>query len=97
MPGIICPVVAYAPKAATKPSIAAQPLIFSASGDMVLMKYKANIIACSLREPANVIEWLSSGAHIVTVPPSYLDKMIVHPYSKETIQMFLSDAEKLIK
>ena len=32
MPGIICPVVAYAPKAATKPSIAAQPLNFSASG-----------------------------------------------------------------
>ena len=60
-------------------------------------KYKANIIACSLREPSNVIEWLSSGAHIVTVPPSYLDKMIVHPYSKETIQMFLSDAKKLIQ
>lgn len=60
-------------------------------------KYKANIIACSLREPSNVIDWLSSGAHIVTVPPSYLDKMVVHPYSKETIQMFLSDAEKLIK
>ena len=35
MPGIICPVVAYAPKAATKPSIAAQPLNFSASGDIV--------------------------------------------------------------
>ena len=34
MPGIICPVVAYAPKAATKPSIAAQPLNFSASGVM---------------------------------------------------------------
>lgn len=31
---MICPVVAYAPKAATKPSIAAQPLNFSASGVM---------------------------------------------------------------
>ena len=40
---MICPVVAYAPKAATKPSIAAQPLNFSASGDMVFMKYKINI------------------------------------------------------
>ena len=29
---MIWPVVAYAPKAATKPSIAAQPLNFSASG-----------------------------------------------------------------
>ncbi len=32
MPGITCPVVAYAPIAATKPSIAAQPLNLSASG-----------------------------------------------------------------
>ena len=31
---MIWPVVAYAPKAATKPSIAAQPLNFSASGVM---------------------------------------------------------------
>ena len=29
---MICPVVAYAPTAATKPSIAAQPLNLSASG-----------------------------------------------------------------
>ena len=43
MPGIICPVVAYAPNAATKPSIAAQPLNFSASGDIKLKKYKINI------------------------------------------------------
>ena len=37
MPGIICPVVAYAPKAATKPSIAAQPLNFSASGVIIVI------------------------------------------------------------
>ena len=43
MPGMIWPVVAYAPKAATKPSIAAQPLNFSASGVMIKIKYKANI------------------------------------------------------
>ena len=40
---MIWPVVAYAPKAATKPSIAAQPLNFSASGDMAFMKYEVNI------------------------------------------------------
>ena len=33
---MICPVVAYAPKAATKPIMAIQPLNFSASGDIVL-------------------------------------------------------------
>ena len=34
-PGMICPVVTYAPTAATKPSIAAQPLKRSASGVMI--------------------------------------------------------------
>ena len=33
---MICPVVAYAPNAATKPIIAIQPLNFSASGVIVL-------------------------------------------------------------
>ena len=32
---MICPVVTYAPTAATKPSIAAQPLKRSASGVMI--------------------------------------------------------------
>ena len=44
---MIWPVVAYAPKAATMPSIAAQPLNFSASGDMIVFeictKYKEKI------------------------------------------------------
>jgi transaldolase len=56
---------------------------------------KAKIILGSTREILNVIEWLEAGAHIVTVVPNLLEGMIVHPYSKETIQMFLHDAEKL--
>ena len=54
----------------------------------------AKIIAASTREILNVTEWLSAGAHIVTVLPQFLDGMIVHPYSKETVQMFLDDAAK---
>ena len=50
----------------------------------------------STREVLNVIEWLESGAHIVTVTPSLIEGMIVHPYSKETVQMFLKDAENLL-
>lgn len=55
---------------------------------------KAKIIIGSTREVLNVIEWLEAGAHIVTVPPNLLEGMIVHPYSKETVQMFLDDARK---
>jgi len=55
---------------------------------------KAKIIIGSTREVLNVIEWLGAGAHIVTVVPKFLEGMIVHPYSKETVQQFLKDAEK---
>jgi transaldolase len=57
-------------------------------------KLKAQIIIGSTREVLNVIEWLEAGAHIVTVVPDLLRGMIVHPYSKETVQMFLDDAKK---
>jgi transaldolase len=55
---------------------------------------KAKIIVGSTREALNVIEWLDAGAHIVTAVPEILAGMIVHPYSKETVQMFLGDALK---
>jgi transaldolase len=53
---------------------------------------KARIIVGSTREVLNVIEWLEAGAHIVTTVPALLEGMIVHPYSKETVQQFLRDA-----
>ena len=53
---------------------------------------KAQIIVGSTREVLNVVEWLEAGAHIVTVIPSLVEGMLVHPYSKETVQMFLRDA-----
>jgi transaldolase len=56
---------------------------------------KAKIIACSTREVLNVVDWFQAGAHIVSVTPSFIEGMIVHPYSKETVQMFLGDAEKI--
>jgi len=56
---------------------------------------KAKIIACSTREVLNVVDWFQAGAHIVTVTPSFIEGMIVHPYSKETVQMFLRDAKKI--
>ena len=55
---------------------------------------KAKVIIGSTREVLNVIEWIEAGAHIVTVAPKFLEGMIVHPYSKETVQQFLRDANK---
>ena len=55
---------------------------------------KSKIIAASTREVLNVVEWLEAGSHIVTVLPQFIKGMLVHPYSKETVQMFLRDAQK---
>ncbi len=57
-------------------------------------KLPAQIICASTREILNVLEWLEAGGHIVTVVPKFIEGMIVHPYTKETVQMFLSDAKK---
>jgi transaldolase len=56
---------------------------------------KSQIIVGSTREILNVIEWLEAGAHIVTVTPNLLEGMLIHPYSKETVKMFLDDAAKM--
>lgn len=61
---------------------------------------KSQIIVGSTREVLNIIEWLEAGAHIVTAVPNLIEGMLVHPYTKETVQMFLRDgakAEALIK
>ena len=58
------------------------------------LRLDAKIIIGSTREILNVIEWLEAGADIVTVVPDLIEGMIVHPYSKETVQMFLRDAAK---
>jgi transaldolase len=55
---------------------------------------KSQIIVGSTREVLNIIEWLEAGAHIVTALPALLEGMLVHPYSKETVQMFLRDAAR---
>ncbi|MCK5579872.1 MAG: transaldolase [Candidatus Omnitrophica bacterium] len=55
---------------------------------------KAEIIVGSTREVLNIVEWLNAGAHIVTAVPKLIEGMLVHPYTKETVQMFLEDAAK---
>ena len=54
----------------------------------------SKIIVGSTREVINITEWLHAGAHIVTCSPEFINGMIIHPYSKETVQMFLDDGAK---
>jgi len=57
----------------------------------------AKIIVGSTREVLNIVEWFEAGAHIVTAMPSLIEGMIVHPYSKETVQQFLRDGAQFEK
>jgi len=50
------------------------------------------IIAGSVREVGNITDWLMAGADIVTVRPELIRKLVLHPYTKETVQQFLRDA-----
>ena len=54
---------------------------------------KAQIIVGSIRHLGDVNEALHAGAHIVTVPPGILRKMVWHPRTTETIREF-NDAWK---
>lgn len=55
----------------------------------------AKIIVGSTREVLNIIQWFEAGADIVTAVPSLIEGMLVHPYSKDTVRMFLEDGRKL--
>jgi transaldolase len=48
----------------------------------------AKIIIGSIRHLMDVNEALSAGAHIVTVPPTILRKMLHHPKTDEAIEQF---------
>lgn len=52
------------------------------------------LVMGSVREVHNIVEWLACGADIVTVPPEILEKALVHPRTKETVQQFLEDASR---
>jgi transaldolase len=55
----------------------------------------SKIIVGSTREVLNIVEWFEAGADIVTAVPNLIEGMLVHPYSKETVKMFLEDGLRL--
>jgi len=59
----------------------------------LLCRKETEIIAASCREVKNITDWLLAGADIVTVTPNLLTKMVNHPYTRETVEMFMRDAK----
>jgi transaldolase len=58
--------------------------------------YSAKIVVGSIRAVMDVQNAAVAGAHIVTIPPQFLSKMVDHKYSRETVRQFNQDAEKAV-
>ena len=58
--------------------------------------HPAEIIVGSMRGAIDIQTAALSGAHVVTVPPQFLPKMIDHKYTRETVRQFNRDAEKAL-
>lgn len=69
------------------------PIIEKTRAALDRERLKAQIIVGSIRHLGDVNEALHAGAHIVTVPPAILRKMVWHPRTTETIREF-NDAWK---
>jgi transaldolase len=52
------------------------------------------IIVGSVRSAENVEYWSRTGAHILTIPPEVLPKLLLSARTKETVSQFLADAKK---
>jgi transaldolase len=54
----------------------------------------ARIIVGSIRTVMDVQNAALAGAHIITIPPQFLPKMVDHQYSRETVRQFNRDAAR---
>lgn len=56
--------------------------------------YAAKIIVGSIRTVMDIQNAALAGAHIITIPPQFLLKMVDHKYSRDTVRQFNRDAAK---
>ena len=61
-----------------------------------LWNSKAQIIVGSIRSVMDIQQAALAGAHIITIPPAFLPKMVDHKYSRDTVRQFNRDAEKAV-
>jgi transaldolase len=58
--------------------------------------YDAKIIVGSIRRVYDIQEASEAGAHIITVPPQFLPKLLDHKYSRDTVRGFNQDAQRAL-
>jgi transaldolase len=60
-------------------------------------QFNTNVLVASIRHPLHVIEAGKIGAHVVTLPPDILGKMLSHPLTDKGLSAFMNDWEKVKK
>jgi transaldolase len=74
------------------------PEVISNSIDWIeRWEYKSKIIVGSIRSVGDVLSAAMAGAHIITIPPQFLTKMVDHKYSRDTVRQFVTDAKKALE
>lgn len=56
--------------------------------------FQTQVLVASVRHPVHVVEAARLGAHVVTLPPAVLDKMLRHPLTDKGLASFLADWKK---
>lgn len=57
--------------------------------------FETQVLVASVRHPVHVVEAAMAGAHVVTLPPAVLEKMLKHPLTDIGLDSFLSDWKKM--
>ncbi len=59
-------------------------------------EFSTRIIVGSIRTVMDIQNAALAGAHIITIPPQFLPKMVDHRYTRETVRQFVQDAQKTL-
>jgi len=57
--------------------------------------YDTEIIVASVRSPMHVVDSALLGAHIATIPPQVIKKLVAHPLTDKGLAGFMADWDKL--
>lgn len=60
-------------------------------------EYKTKVIVGSIRGVIDIQNAATARAHIVTIPPQFLNKMVDHKCTRATVEQFINDAEESLK
>jgi len=57
--------------------------------------FDTEVIVASVRHPMHVVDSALLGAHIATIPPSVIPKLVAHPLTDKGLAAFMADWDKL--